>query len=284
MRRVVVSEHIRKTPTGTTLVDKHTRAIDGALPSAVTEEDKSNEYQMWLKWKLGGERPEDLRPLVSAMSRLVNKYASEFIGKIDIPPEAIRTEFNKQLIEALKRYDPAKGASLATFAVWYMHKAKRFVSSYQNAARIPEERVGQIRAYELAKQTYMDEYGAMPTDAQLAKKLGWEEKNVALLRTELRKDLTTSKFETDPSAVTLSYDNELIKMFLYELKSEEQEVYRYLAGLGKPRITSIEEIAKKLKQPQHKVYRIRTSIAKKFKSYQMGSGIEEEAAVEDYGD
>jgi len=260
-----VRAHIRRTAGGTpTIVKAHTRKGED------TDKRRSKELQMWWKWKLGGERPKDLKPLVRSFMPLVNKQASVYTGRVQMPPEAIRAEFTKQLIAGLKAYDPGRGAALSTALVWYMKKAQRFIMTYQNTARIPEEDIRLIRTFEVARAELAEEMDRMPTDEELAKRLKWPVAKVIKMDTQLRKDLSTSKFESDPTAVMPAGEKELLKLFLYELKGEEQDVYRYLSGLGRERITDVQTLSTKLKLPQHKVYRIRMSIAKKLKTYMDG--------------
>ena len=244
-----------------TAVRQHTRKGDDP------EKLQSKEIALWWKWKLGGEKPRDLKPLVRSFMPLVNKQASVYTGRVEMPQEAIRAEYLKQLINGLKAYDPARGAQLSTALVWYMKKAQRFIMTYQNAARIPEERIRQIRTFDLAKEKLIEKHDRLPTDKEMATELKWSEKEVIRMETERRKDLTTSKFEVDPTAVMPPGEVEVLKLFLYELKDEEQEIYRFLTGLGRERVTDVTELSKRLGEPLHKIYRVRTSIAKKLKTY-----------------
>lgn len=269
-----VKPHTRKKGGKVVPVKGYSRTGDSPLPVAhPLDERKQRELQLWWKWKLGGERPEDMRPLVHSFMGLVNKQASVYIGRVQMPPEAIRAEFVKQLIAGLKGYDPKRGTAISTYVTWHLKKAQRYISTYQNVARIPEERIWKIREFEMARQKLIDEMQREPTDKELAAKLGWGVKDVVLLDTELRKDLSTSKFETDPTSVTPPRELEVLKLFLYELKDEEQEVYRHLTGLGRPRITEIVPLSDAVNEPPHKVYRIRAGIVKKLKTYMEEAGL-----------
>lgn len=263
-----VRTHLRKTPSGIlTVVKSYEREGEGTADQELHDKLQSKEMQLWWKWKLGGERPQDMKPLVRSFMPLVNKQASVYTGRVQMPPEAIRAEYIKHLIAGLKAYDPTRGAALSTALVWYMKKAQRFIMTYQNTARIPEEDIRLIRTFENARAELGETHDRAPTDAELAKKLGWSEAKVIKMDTQLRKDLSTSKFESDPTSVMPAAERELLKLFLYELKDEEQDVYRYLTGLGREHITDVQVLATKLKVPQHKVYRIRMSIAKKLKTF-----------------
>lgn len=271
-----VKPHLRRKGGKTIPVKGYSRTGDSPLPTKKVEEKldrRQRELQIWWKWKMGGERPEDLKPLVKSLMGLVNKQASVYMGRVQMPPEAIRAEFVKQLISGLKGYDPKRGTAISTYVTWHLKKAQRYVATYQNAARIPEERIWKIREFEMAKQDLIDTLHREPTDEELAAKLGWPERDVVLLDTELRKDLSTSKFETDPTAVMPPKELEILKLFLYELKEEEQEVYRYLTGLGRPKETEVLKLAEILGEPPHKVYRVRAGIVKKLKTYMQEAGL-----------
>ena len=278
-----VKSHTRREGGKVVTVKGYTRKGDSPLPKAKPlaealgtpdrDERKQKELQMWWKWKLGGERPEDMRPLVRSFMGLVHKQANVYVGNVQIPPEAIRAEFVKQLISGLKGYDPKRGTAISTYVTWHLKKAQRYIATYQNTARIPEERIWKIREFEMARQKLIDELHRDPTDDELAEELGWETKAVVLLDTELRQDLTTSKFESDPTSVMPPMELEVLKLFLYELKDEEQEVYRHLIGLGRPKVTEILPLAEKLGEPPHKVYRIRAGIVKKLKAYMEEAGL-----------
>lgn len=269
-----VKPHTRRKGGKVVPVKGYSRTGDSPLPVAhPLDERKQRELQLWWKWKLGGERPEDMRPLVRSFMGLVNKQASVYIGRVQMPPEAIRAEFVKQLISGLKGYDPKRGTAISTYVTWHLKKAQRYIATYQNAARIPEERIWKIREFEMARQTLIDELKRDATDEELAAKLKWGVKDVVLLDTELRKDLSTSKFETDPTSVMPPRELEVLKLFLYELKDEEQEVYRHLIGLGRPKITEILPLSEVLKEPPHKVYRVRAGIVKKLKTYMEEAGL-----------
>jgi len=275
-RKVPVKPYYRTEDGKKVLVKGHTRTedVEEKKPEkAPLQKSRQREMALWLKWKTSGERPEDMRPLVESFQPLINRAANEYIGNVQLPPEAIRTEFTKHLIEGLKRYDPAKGASLSTFATWYMRKTGRYIKTYQNAARIPEERIDKIRTYEMKRQRLTDKLGRLPTDGELAHGLKWPVKQVTLLRTELRKDLTTSQFESDPTAVSPPKEMEIMKLFLYELKEDEQEVYRYLTGLGRPRTTDVKVISKKTGMTTHKIYRIRKNVASQLGEHLKRAGI-----------
>lgn len=257
-----VRAHTRTTESGKpTVVSPHMREV----PEPATR--KERELALWLNWKTGGEKPEDLKPLVESMMGLVNSKANVYIGKVQMPPSAIRAEFTRSLIESLKRYDPKSGAAISTYATWYLKKSQRYITTYQNTARISEERIYKIRKFKTALAELRDTLEREPTDIEVAKKLGWKEAEVALLDTELRNDLNSSMFETDPTVVMPSRDKETMKFFVYELNPEEALVYRHLLGMGKPKITDVNVLAEKLGEPVHKLYRIRNSIARKLKVY-----------------
>ena len=258
IRQEKVRPHMRK---GTT-VSGYTR----------TEEEnplrarQQKELEMWQTWRAGGKKPEDLRPLLKSFEPMIQKQAAVYKGHVRIPPSAIDLEFKRQFLAALEHYDPKKGA-LGTYVYQYLNKAKRFITNYQNVARIPENRIYKITEFRNA-QTFLDEeLGRPPTHDELSKSLGWTPREVARMSSEMRKDIQTSVFEEDPHAVEPSKEDEIMRLIQYELTPEELQVYRHTFGLGGAPKLSPGEISAKLNMTPSKVSRIRKRLTEKVEVY-----------------
>jgi len=239
-----------------------------------TEEDEDTplavqqkkEKELWLIWKQGGKKPEDMRPLLKSFERMLQKKAAMYKGLVRIPPAAIDMEYKRQLLAALDHYDPSKG-SLGTYVYKYLDKTKRFIANYQNIARIPENRIYKIREFETA-QSYLDEQlGRPPTIDELSKHLSWKPAEIARMSSEIRKDIGTSAFEEDPNKLEPSRAEEVMKLIQYELTPEELQVYRHTFGLSGAPALSPGQISSKLHMSPSKISRIRKKISDKVERY-----------------
>jgi DNA-directed RNA polymerase specialized sigma subunit len=226
------------------------------------------ELEMWNQWKTGGKKPEDLRPLLQSFKPLIHSHANMWYTRLrDVPPAAIRAEFTDQFVTALETYDPNKGAQLYTHITHRLKKANRFMTTYQNPGRIPENRTYRIGELRNAETRLGEKLGRGPTQLELADYLKWSPRQVGTLQKEVRKAYPTSGYESDPSAYSPPRHAEILRLLPYELDHEERQVFEYLYGIGgKPRLEP-GEIARKLKMSSPKVSRIKLSIADKYSKY-----------------
>ena len=223
---------------------------------------------MWHHWNNNGRQPEHLEPLINSMQPLVKKRLSIFENRErDIPPAAIRAEFQDQLVKALATYDPNRGARLGTYVSDQLMKANRFVTTYQNPARIVEPRTYMITKMKNAEDFLHQEFRRPPTAMELAEHMQVPTQQVELLKKELRKAIPTGQFETDPSGFTPSKTNDLLRLIPYELTPEENAVFELVYGTGgKPQLGT-GDIAKRLNMSAPKVSRVKAAIAEKMRKY-----------------
>lgn len=231
---------------------------------------QERELQLWKTWKDGGKQQDHLRPLLQSMRPFINSQSNLWATRNrDIPPAAIKAEFTNQFVQALETYDPTK-AALNTHIKHRLRKAQRFVTSYQNPARIPETRVYRIRELQDA-QTHLDQqFGRTPTQLELADHLKWSPRQVDLLQREVRAARPTSYFMSDPFATSPSRHQEILRLLPYELNPDERAVFEHLYGVGgKPQLEP-GQIARTLNMSAPKVSRLKKAIADKYAKYSGG--------------
>ncbi len=231
---------------------------------------QQHEMEMWRKWQKNGQKKKDLRPLLKSLKPFVNRRANIFANRLrDIPPAAVRAEFTNQTVQALQTYDPNRGAKLTTHIGHQLKKAQRFVTTYQNVGRIPENRIYKIRELHDAEQHLDEKLGRSPTQLELADKLKWSPRQVDVLQREVRKALPTGKFEQDrdPFTVVPSRQKEILRMLPYDLNSDERQVFEHIYGVGGKPVLGPGAIAKKLGMSAPKVSRLKKSIAGKYTRY-----------------
>lgn len=241
--------------------------LDKEAASDLRQRQK-REMQMWEEWKQGGMQPTQLRPLIKSFKPLINSRANIFTSKIrDIPPAAIRAEFTNQFVQALQTYDPNRGAALNTHINHQLKKAQRFITTYQNPGRIPENRIYRIRELQDAEQRLDEKLGRQPTQLELSDELKWSPRQVGVLQKEVRKARPTGQFESDPSTYTPSRQKEIMRLLPYDLSHDERAVFEHLYGIGgKPKLGP-GAIARKLGMSAPKVSRLKRSIAQKYAKY-----------------
>ena len=221
------------------------------------------ELQQWQRWKTGGEKPEDLRPLLRSLNPLVQKRMSTWKGRVPIPPAAMEAEFKKHLLNGLRTYNPKRGAQLSTHVYHQMRRADRWIKTHQNFGYIPEERVDKIGQFRLAENDLLQELGRPATTDELAEKMRWSSAQVSRMQRELRADIPASGFSTDPAANLPSKEREALRLVQWELTPEEKIVFEHSTGMnGKP-LMAPGQIAKKYKMSPSKVSRLRNAYSQK---------------------
>lgn len=268
-RETTVKPHTRKVDGKVVHVSGHQRDLEDEI-AAKKEESlrarQAKELEMWRRWKEGGMQQKDLAPLLRSFRPMIRARVNMYAHKVRIPPSAIDLNFQIEFVHALRSYDPSKGA-LGTYVYQYLNKGKRWIAEHQNVGRIPENRIYKITPYNNAVARLTEELGREPNEDEVADELGWNAKEVSRMAAEQRKDLVLQAFEEDPSTIIPSKTEEVLKLFKYELSGEQKEVYEYLTGFGKPRLTSTSDIAKKLGIKDYQVSRIKSQIEKKLKRY-----------------
>ena len=249
------------------MVDAH--LIELAKEAASRKEREQRDLQLYQDWKDSNENPEYLRPLLSQFRGMFRKNINRW-QSIDMPPAVIKAEHNKQFLRALRSFNPQKG-KLGTWVGSHLEKApQRFLTTYQNPARIVETRTGAQRGlFQTAVATLDDQYGREPTSQELSEHLGWSVPEVERAQAEDRKALWASAtpFGLDPTTNMPSRATEVSRFIKAELSPEELLVWEYTTGEGgKPQLRP-GEIAKAMGTNPSKISRLRNSIKAKIKKY-----------------
>jgi len=263
----------KKANADTFMLESLTPQVVGVEPVIVTPDVKKKENELWEQWKKSNYNPTYLRPLHDSFKNLlffhVNKWKS-----VNIPERLLQAEADKLFIEALKSYDPNKGAALSTHISYMLARIQRFVVTHQNMGRVVEGRAGKVFGeLKVAKNLFMEEHGRTPTPQELAEKMSLEYKrgvsvtDAKLFMKEDRRDLSMGQDEADFSFEPSS--NRMLMMILpSELSIEENQVYERLFGLnGSPKMDK-GAIARQLRIHPSKVSRLIASIREKLEKYQ----------------
>ena len=226
----------------------------------------SLDEQLWKKWDQGGRKKSDLQPLFNQFAGTLERQVNQFAYKVNIPPSTIRANVQQNFVDALESYDPNKAANLNTHVTWNLKKTKRFIAQNQNFARIPEPMLYRIGTYQREEDRLQRKLGRDPSTMELASALQWPPAHVERMRKSLRKDLSSSVFEFDPSTLQVSRWNEVKTLIPYELNAQENAVFDLVLG-NQNRELSNNEVAAKLNLSPSRVSKIKAGIANKVQRY-----------------
>lgn len=237
----------------------------------VSESRAQRDMLLWAKWKAGGYKQEDLRPLLKSLGGAIGSQTRYFKQSgVRIPPSVIDAQAYSLALRGLMTYDPSRGTQVATHVINAMRRLRRVVNQHRNMARIPETRIDEVRNFQRANEELEESLGRVPTDVEMAGYLKWPIKQVQTLGTELRRDLWThsSKWEEDPTAYVPRQGETILKLIKYELTPDEKAVYQRFVEESVESTTKISELTG---FPQPKVSKLKASIAAKIEKYLEGS-------------
>jgi DNA-directed RNA polymerase specialized sigma subunit len=217
---------------------------------------------LWDQWNDSGRKPKMFKPLLKEFEPMIMERARVYTGSnINIPPAAINAEFKKQFLRAAETYEPSKG-TFGTHAYSTMRAASRFVTTHQNFARIPENRIFNVGDYQRGKAILDANLDREPTHKEMAKFLKWKVGDVVRMNTDLRKDVKASQFDFDVANTGASSVRSALRHATPKLAKKDQLIMKDVLKQKK-----IHEIAKKFKLSPSAVMRSKIRIGKTLSQY-----------------
>lgn len=218
---------------------------------------------MWKKT----QDPQHLHPLLKMYEPVIN-YGMKQYKAPSIPEPAMRAELVKHVVNAFNSYDPAKGTALNTHVQNLLRKASRYNTKYQNVGYIPEGQKSFITPIQTARNELLERFGRDATDDEISQYTGLPTKMVKRVVKSLRKDVSASTFESDPTAINANADEEILSLLPHSLNEMENKVFSHLYGDQKGQHKGTKgALAKQLGMNPSQFSRLHSSIIKKYESY-----------------
>jgi RNA polymerase primary sigma factor len=120
--------------------------------------------------------------MIKSNLRLVVTIAYDY-ANLCLPPLDLISEGNIGLTKAVERYDPAQGAKLSTYAMWWIKQSiKRALANQSTVIQLPVHLVDKVAKVRRVSLQMSDELGREPTNDELGEEIGIASDKIARLR------------------------------------------------------------------------------------------------------
>jgi DNA-directed RNA polymerase specialized sigma subunit len=230
------------------------------------QERKEKDLELWEKWRRTNS-PKDLEDLLRSLQPLIYRETQKW--QSSIPAAALESKARLLTVEALKSYDPNRGAAIATHISSRLRKLSRTAYPQQNVARLPENKQLLYSTFNIAKTKLEEETGRDPTHEELADELGWTPKKVwDFERSFGRRELVESE------GAFLDFDNSsgsvLTDFFYRDLPPSDKLLFEDITGYGGKAVLKTEALLKKHRITQGQLSYKKRQFADKLKGIQKG--------------
>ena len=189
---------------------------------------QEQDLELWKAWKRTGST-KDLEKLMRNLQPLLFRETNKW--QSSVPVHALESKGRILMLEALKTYNPNKGAAIATHITSRLRKLSRHVYPHQNIARLPENKQLQYNTFNIAKTKLEEEHGREPTHDEMADELSWTPKKVwEFEKTFGRRELVESEGAFLEHADTAG--SALTDFFYRDLASQDKLMFEDMTGYG----------------------------------------------------
>ncbi len=191
------------------------------------ENRQQQDLDLWREWRKTG-RQDVLKRLLDRLQPLIYREVAKWGSTV--PAAALESKGRLLTVEALKTYNPNRGAAIGTHVTARLRKLSRHVYPHQNVARLPENKQLMFNTVAVAQNNLQDTLGREPTVEELSDELKWTPKKVTdFQRAFGRRELVESEgafLETEDSTSVLT------DFFYHGLPPSDQRLFEDITGYG----------------------------------------------------
>ena len=210
-----------------------------------------------------------MQALLMNLEGVMHKKVNQYARSRHIPESALLAEAEQLTAEAIRTYDPTRGAALKT---WVDNRLKRlydFSAKHGQLGSISKNRFGRLADFSFEKENLTAELGREPTAAEMADKLALPLAEVKRIEDDASgRNLISSLSPFDDTVAHNPRRQMALQMAYYDLNSKQRLVMEYYYGMhGKDRLKKTGKIAKKLGMSDSSVSKMKSVIDRKVNQY-----------------
>ena len=238
----------------------------------------------------GGDQ-EALKRLVESNLRFVVHYAKRYRG-LGLAYMDLIHEGSLGLMEAAKRFDPARNVKFISYAVWWVRQAIfHALSDHARVFRLPQKLSGQVSRLSTAREKLKSELERVPTTEELAERTALSKEAVEQLLLAAGDDVSLSAAVGDEGNLELgdTLEQELIpsvelemirtsferriQTMVDELEDKEREVIKMRFGLDGEDPKTLQEIGEAMGLSRERIRQIESRAKEKLRRSREAQGL-----------
>lgn len=231
-------------------------------------DDIQNQFEIWKS----DPSPANLHGVVQKLSPTIN-YTLSSIGADNDP--LLRQEALLLAGEAVKNYDPSKGAGLPTWVSQQLMQLRRIKRSLNSPIKVPERHQLDAMHIQRIENEFMDKHNREPDVHELADAAKMSVKRIEKVRKAMRKVPTEGTLPDIGQTETPSFDEEALRYVYEESDYIDRKILEHKTGYGGQPVLKPLEIAKKLNLTPSQLSRRSAKLA--FKINELTSTLEQVA-------
>jgi len=229
------------------------------------ESRQQQDLDLWREWRRTG-RSAVLDKLLDRLQPLIYREVGKW--QSTVPPAALESKGRLLTVDALKSYDPNRGAAIGTHVTSRLRKLSRHVYPYQNIARLPENKQLLFNTFSVAQGTLYDQLGRDPTTEELSDQLNWTGKRVRdFQRSFGRRELV----ESEGALMDDHDESPLVHFYYHGLAPQDKLLFEDITGYGGKQALSNKKLTKKHRMTQGQLSYRKRKFTEEIKDIQAGN-------------